>query len=84
VHVLRTRHVCDGFRLDEAEAERALRYFRRVADGGREGGKEWRAAIGFLYGHGQSLDWVCFGDPGGMIAFGAATAWKSSDAAAAA
>ena len=31
------------------------------------GKTQWEAAIAFFLDHGQCLDWIFFGDPGGMI-----------------
>jgi hypothetical protein len=72
IDLLRTRYVCDGWKLDEEGAERTLRYFRHCADGGRDNNREYTAAREFLYRNGQSLDWVIAGDPGGMICHAAA------------
>jgi hypothetical protein len=77
--LLRTCHVCDGWKLDEEGAERTLRYFRRMAKGGRENTCEMRYAFEFLYRNGQSLDWVICGDPGGMICGAAANARMDED-----
>jgi hypothetical protein len=65
-------YVCEGWHgkgLDEPAAERMLQYFRRQADGAPEDDQdpEWEAAIAFFLDHGQCLDWIFFGDPGGMI-----------------
>jgi hypothetical protein len=61
------------FTLDEAQARRVLRYFR---DKAKRGGAfrhspGWRAALVFLYDHGQCLTWVMTGEPAGMIHAGA-------------
>jgi hypothetical protein len=72
IDLLRTRHVREGWRLDEEGAARTLRYFRHCADGGRDNMAEWGAATDFLYRNGQSLDWVILGNPGGMICHAAA------------
>jgi hypothetical protein len=72
IDLLRTCHVREGWRLDEEGAERTLRYFRRMAKGGREDHHEFTAAREFLYRNGQSLDWVILGDPRGMICHAAA------------
>jgi hypothetical protein len=72
IDLLRTCHVRDGWRLDEEGAERALRYFRRMAKGGRDNDREFTAAREFLYRNGQSLDWVISGDLRGMICHAAA------------
>jgi hypothetical protein len=68
VDFLRYHIVCDGFQMDEEAAERALQYFRRwAAEDQYEDLEEWEATIDFLADHGQSLDWVLFGDPAAMI-----------------
>jgi hypothetical protein len=72
IDLLRTCHVREGWRLDEEGAERTLRYFRRMAKGGRDNNREYTAAREFLYRNGQSLDWVISGDPRGMICGAAA------------
>ena len=59
--------MCDGWKLDEEGAERALRYFRRRAAAKAVDEAEEEAAIAFLGAHGRSLDWVVRGDPVGMI-----------------
>jgi hypothetical protein len=79
VDLLRTCHVRDGWKLDEEGAERTLRYFRRMAKGGREDHHEFTAANKFLYRNGQSLDWVILADPRGMICNAAANARMDED-----
>jgi hypothetical protein len=74
LQVLRTRHVRKGWKVDETAAAAALAWFEgrvngRVCD---EEMKEGMKALWFLHRHGQSLDWVFAGDPGGMICNGAA------------
>ena len=73
IDLLRTCHVCDGWKLDEEGAERTLRYFRHCADGSQDDNHEFTAASAFLYRNGQSLDWVILGDPRGMICRAAAS-----------
>jgi hypothetical protein len=53
--------------MDESGAERMLRFFRGAAQGKEEDHDELDFAIGYLRRHGQSLDWILRGDPGGMI-----------------
>jgi hypothetical protein len=67
VNVLRTRHVCEGWTMDEAAAERALSYFRK----GCPDDEEWGATLYFIASHGLSFEWIHFGDPSVMIAQGA-------------
>lgn len=78
VNTLRTRYVCQGFKLDEEAADRALRYFRSFAAGEPEVESEWYAALDFLSLHGQSTDWVILGDPSGMICRNAARSEHAS------
>jgi hypothetical protein len=76
IHVLRNCYIYEGWKLDEEGAEHALKYFRRTAARGRWNDEDHEAeqiaAFDFLFRHGQSLDWIIGGDPGGMIAHGAA------------
>lgn len=67
VELLRTRYVRKGWQIDEAAAERALKYFRKSAADGSDDDELREAAIEFLSSHGQSLDWVFDGNPVGMI-----------------
>jgi hypothetical protein len=57
--------------LDEPAAERMLQYFRALANGvpddAPDDDPEWEAVLAFLFNHGQSIDWVMLGNPGGMI-----------------
>lgn len=69
---LRTRHIRDGFKLDEARAERVLRFFRMAVDlPGHEDHPDydgdWLATLNFVRDHDQSLDWIAAGDVDGMI-----------------
>jgi hypothetical protein len=84
IDALRTRYVCEGWRLDEEAASRTLRYLRRLADGGRDTAKEWQAAMDFLGQHGQSIDWIVRGDPSGMICRAAARSPQAAALSAAA
>jgi hypothetical protein len=70
--VLRTKYVSAGWKIDEDGAERAVAYFRRHVEGPPfkdedEDTIEYHRAIEFLGSHGQSLDWIHDGNPGGMI-----------------
>jgi len=67
VDLLRTRHVREGWRIDEEAAERTLDYFRKYAADGSDDDDDMQAAIEFLSSHGQSLDWVFDGKHFGMI-----------------
>lgn len=72
VDLLRTRYVCDGWKMDEAAAARALDYYRRRVYGPpfkdeKEDTAAYHLALEFLSSHGQNLDWVHIGNPGGMI-----------------
>jgi hypothetical protein len=64
VDLLRTRHVCGGWKMDEVGAERALRYFRA---GCPDDDDEWAATQSFISSHGLSLDWICDGNLAPMI-----------------
>ena len=67
VDLLRTRHAREGWKMDEEGATRTLAYFRRRAEGYPDDAAEWQASADFIRSHGQSLDWICDGDVGGMI-----------------
>ena len=67
----RTCHVRDGWKIDDEAAERALEFARQYAKDGTETDEGSEAAIDFVGSHGQSLDWVFYGDVGGMICRGA-------------
>jgi hypothetical protein len=77
VDVLRTRYVCQCWKLDEEAAARMLRYFRRKAAGAPDNDEEWQAVVAFCGEHGQSLDWIVQGDPAGMICSAAARSRRS-------
>lgn len=64
IELLRTRYVCEGWKMDEAYAERALRYVRR---GCPEDDEEWSATCFFITHHGLSYDWIFDGNPTSMI-----------------
>jgi hypothetical protein len=72
IDLLRTRYVRQDWKLDEEAAERMLQYFRHCAAGVSVHGREWMAVVTFCGEHGQSLDWIVMGNPGGMICGGAA------------
>jgi len=84
IEALRTRHVCDGWSIDDAAAEQALAFFRKaVVDPGAEDDASFEAMNRFCASHGQSLDWIIRGDPSGMIcglAARSARARSASDA----
>jgi hypothetical protein len=61
VELLRTRYVCEGWKMNEAGAERALRYFRA---GCPDDDEEWGATLFFISSHGLSHDWISRGDLG--------------------
>jgi len=72
IDLLRTRHIRDGWKMDEEGATRALAYFRRHVDGPRvkdedEDTSQYYQAVEFFRSHGQSLDWIHDGNPSGMI-----------------
>ena len=66
VHYLKSCYVCDGWKFDEAAAETFLENVRRTMDRPNYS-KPFYAANEWIVRHGQSLDWVWRGDPGGMI-----------------
>jgi hypothetical protein len=67
VDLLSTCYVREGWKIDEAAAERALAYCRANAKDGSDPDDERKAALDFFHSHGQSLDWVFCGDIGGMV-----------------
>jgi hypothetical protein len=73
VDLLRTCYVREGWKIDEAAADRALAYFRRHVEGPPFENEDQdtiefhEGAVEFVGSHGQSLDWVLCGDPGSMI-----------------
>lgn len=85
LEVLRTRHVRKGWKVDETAAAAALAWFEARATGrirDEEMTSEGMKALWFLHRHGQSLDWVFAGDPGGMICKGAAHSDQAAPATA--
>jgi DNA-binding CsgD family transcriptional regulator len=75
LEVLRNRHVCIGWNVDETAAAAALAWFEGRVNGRVRDEKmtnEGMKALWFLHRHGQSLDWVFAGDPSGMICDAAA------------
>jgi hypothetical protein len=78
VDYLRTRFICEGWHgrgLDEEAAARTLEYFRR---GMPDDDPDFETVIRFFGDHGQSLDWIFAGDPGGMICRGAANSRRAA------
>ncbi|WP_038380870.1 hypothetical protein [Bradyrhizobium elkanii] len=72
VDFLRTRYICEGWKIDERGAELALEYFRRRVRGPAfkdedEDTDAYYQAIEFFSSHGQSLDWIHDGNPAGLI-----------------
>jgi hypothetical protein len=67
IDILRTRVVCKGWHpngLDETAAARTLAYFRAgFPEESEEDFVEREAVFDFIYGHGQSMDWIILGDP---------------------
>jgi hypothetical protein len=66
IGVLRDHSAIKGGKFDATGAETALRYFRRLARGGRDMAKEQEPAFAFIYDH-ESLDWIVYGNARGMI-----------------
>jgi hypothetical protein len=67
VNLLRTCYVREGWKIDEAAAERALAYCRKCAEDGSDPDDEREAAFDFFRTHGQSLDWIFDGNVGALI-----------------
>jgi hypothetical protein len=69
VECLRTRFVREGWHedFDKEGAERTLRVIQGQVEGKQYYQREFEAAIEWLLDHGQSIDWILRGDPGGMI-----------------
>jgi hypothetical protein len=69
VECLRTRFVREGWHenFDKEGAERTLRCILGQVEGKQYYQREFEAAIKWLLDHGQSIDWILRGDPGGMI-----------------
>jgi hypothetical protein len=63
IDLLRTCYIGSNWKIDEEAAEKVLHWARAGAadDDG------FQIAIEFFKWHGQSLDWILRGDPGGMI-----------------
>ena len=75
LEILRSCHVAKGFKLNEDNASRVLRYFQkciRMKVHRKADYAEFRFALDFLYDHGQSSDWVFLGRLGPMICQAAA------------
>src|SRR5947208_1749242 len=72
VDLLRTRYICEGWKMDEHGAARALDYFRRHIEGPPafkdedEETSAYHQALEFFSSHGQNLHWIHDGSPGGM------------------
>lgn len=83
IELLRTRYICDGWKLDEAAADRVLEFFRtsvrfptsHESQPGYE--DEWTFVIRFTGDHDQSLDWLIMGDISGMITRAASRSRKA-------
>ena len=67
VELLTTCYVREGWKIDKAAAKRALAYVRKYAKDGSDPDEGRRVAMDFFHSHGQSLDWVFYGDIRGMI-----------------
>jgi hypothetical protein len=76
---LRECYVHEGWRLDEHDAARVVRYYRWAAEGQPmpDDDPEWEFVIRWFVKHGQSFDWVMFGDPRCMMVTGALDAIAS-------
>jgi hypothetical protein len=81
VDKLRNCVVCEGWVMDDAAASRTLDYFRLAASGAApEDDEEFWLACEFLSSHGQSLDWIFYGDPGALICNAAAHSERAAAA----
>jgi hypothetical protein len=68
IDTFRTRFTREEFTMDNDEAERVLRYFRRAAEGYPDDEDEWTAVLDFFRHRGGGvLSWILTGDPGVMI-----------------
>src|SRR5262245_7376612 len=67
LYFARESYVCAAWKLDEEAAARSLRYLRSLADGLPDDDNELQAFVEFVRTHGQSSDWLLFGDVGSMI-----------------
>jgi hypothetical protein len=67
VELLSLCYVREGWKIDEAAAQRALAYCRAYAKDGSDPDEERKVAMDFFHSHGQSIDWVFYGDIRGMI-----------------
>jgi hypothetical protein len=74
VRTLRESFVREGWKLNEPDAARVIRYFRWAAEGRPEPDPEAQFAWKWINAHGQSLDWIVSGDPRSMICAGVAAA----------
>lgn len=81
VALLRTSYIREGWKLDEVAAERALDSLRRYkpAEGEEDDPDDVREAMDFFHSHGQSLDWIFFGDPKSMICMLAARSERANN-----
>ncbi|MET4487660.1 hypothetical protein [Bradyrhizobium sp. LA7.1] len=75
VEALRTSYVCEGWKLDEVGAERALAYVRR---GCPDDDAEWTATLHFMVSHGLSFDWIFGGNPRSMVTTLASTSKQAA------
>jgi hypothetical protein len=67
IHMLRGRYICEGWAMDEDQAQAALDYYR----GGCQEKNE-PLLVNFCRKHGVSLDWILEADPVTMICASAA------------
>jgi hypothetical protein len=71
VDLLRTRHVCEGWALDEGRAEQFQQNIRRLDIEAEDVDIE-QQINDWVIDHGQSFDWIFRGDHGVMICGAAA------------
>jgi hypothetical protein len=85
VALLRTRDVCDGWKIDNDLADSALGYLKKLAAGEfseDQAVDQIPVLIRFCDAHNQSLDWVLLGDPAVMICESASRSERAKRAAA--
>jgi hypothetical protein len=67
IETFRTRFISEDSMMDNDEAERVLRYFRRAAEGYPDDDDEWGAVIEFFNHHAHVLGWILTGQLEGLI-----------------
>jgi hypothetical protein len=68
IELLRIRYMCAGWNFDEEAAARTLKYFQRMAanprldDDDDDDYRKWETVRAFISDHGQSFDWIIYGN----------------------